>query len=283
MSARGTANALTRTTGDPCDAVLHHVAGSGSARPLRGEADRHSRPHPGRHGGSERQRARPAFRVPLRRPRRRRPPMVQPHLPPMVQQHRHRPPPRPIRTPYPPATDRLTSHRSGGLSGPPVFFCAYSAPLNKKVGKGRFWAGGIEFETVSGEAHGAICIHHWRRGFLSWQRNCGRGTRSFAAGAGLPRSTAQAGPLSQRRSRHDEPDPAWGSVRHRTMAPRRTSTSVTTNASRGVRPPRPTTSPPVGSTRTSSTRNAAADYLGRHRPGHPARHQRDQGFRHRGQ
>ena len=46
----------------------------------------------------------------------------------------------------------------------------------------------------------------------------------------------------------------------------------------GVRPPRPTTSPPAASTRTSSTKERRGDYLGATIQVIPARHQRDQGF-----
>ena len=64
-------------------------------------------------------------------------------------------------------------------------------------------------------AHDAVRLHHRRRGVLPGQGHRLRGARRAAAGARLHRAAAQARPLSQRRSGHDEPVPARRGVRHR--------------------------------------------------------------------
>ncbi len=199
MSARGTANALTppRPSWQHCSRDL---ARTRHPRPLRVPSDRHPRPDPGRQRHDARQR-------------------------------RQRPRPASGRSAGSavdlctgrvhagcPGRDTCSSGHAGSGSRPQrrseqLIGTTYITPAGSRVRRFSFvhippssrkmwdkpiWAGGIESETVSGEAHGAICIHHWRRGFLSWQRNCGRGTRSIVAGAGLPRSSAQAGPLLER-------------------------------------------------------------------------------------
>ncbi len=63
--------------------------------------------------------------------------------------------------------------------------------------------------------HGAVHLHHRRRGLLPWQGSRFGGARRIAAGARLQRSAAQARPLSQRRSRHDVAVPARRGVRDR--------------------------------------------------------------------
>src|SRR5580692_3456273 len=73
----------------------------------------------------------------------------------------------------------------------------------------------IEWDRLGAESHGAVYFHHRRRGFLAWQGFGFGGFGRASAGARLYRATSQARPLSQRRSGHDEPDPAWRGVRHR--------------------------------------------------------------------
>ncbi len=68
MSARGTANALTRTTAILATLFLRHLARAGHFGPLRIPPDRHSRSDPGRQrhhpaGHRWRQRSRPASRA----------------------------------------------------------------------------------------------------------------------------------------------------------------------------------------------------------------------------
>ena len=65
------------------------------------------------------------------------------------------------------------------------------------------------------KSHGAVHIHHRRRGFLTGQRSRVGGARRAAAGARLQGPAAQARPLPQRRSRHDVAVPARRGVRHR--------------------------------------------------------------------
>ena len=132
--------------------------------------------------------------------------------------------------------------------------------------------------ALSDNSHGAICIHHRRRGFLPWQRHCGSGSRRAAAGARLSRAHQQARPLSQRRSRHDVALPAWRGVRDRRR--------------RGDRPrsrPLRALHRPLGQPERQHHhrphlqehhRARAARRLSRRdRAGHPARHRRDQEFR----
>ena len=64
-------------------------------------------------------------------------------------------------------------------------------------------------------SHGAVHLHHRRRGLLPRQRSRLRGARRAAAGARLQGPPAQARPLSQRRSGHDVALPARRGVRHR--------------------------------------------------------------------
>ena len=97
-------------------------------------------------------------------------------------------------------------------------------------------------------AHDAVHIHHRRRGLLAWQRDRLRGARRAAAGAWLFRAAAQARPLSQRRSGHDEPASSTARSTSPTTGPRPTSISATTSASPASRPRAPTTPPPGAST-----------------------------------
>ena len=86
------------------------------------------------------------------------------------------------------------------------------------------------------KSHGAVYLHHRRRGFLAWQGSGFRGARRASAGARLHRSFAQARSLSQRRSRHDDPVPSTARSLSPTTAPRPTSISVITSASPAAAP-----------------------------------------------
>ena len=77
------------------------------------------------------------------------------------------------------------------------------------------YASRIELRALEGKPHGAVHLHHRRRGLLARQGSGFGGARRAAAGARLHRPAAQARPLSQRRSGHDEPDSARRGVRHR--------------------------------------------------------------------
>ena len=108
------------------------------------------------------------------------------------------------------------------------------------------------------EAHGAVRFHHRRRGLLARQGPRLRGPRRAAAGARLQGPPAQARPLSQRRSGHDEPLPARRGLRHRRRGRDRPRPRPLRALHRACRRPRPTTSPPAGSISTSSPRSGAA-------------------------
>ena len=73
----------------------------------------------------------------------------------------------------------------------------------------------IRMGGLKPDSHGAVHLHHRRRGLLAWQGSRLRGARRAAAGARLQGPPAQARPLSQRRSGHDEPVSARRGVRHR--------------------------------------------------------------------
>src|ERR1700722_14430706 len=82
-------------------------------------------------------------------------------------------------------------------------------------GLAKFTPRRIGWDRLGAESNGAVYLHHRRRGLLSWQGSRFSGFRRASAGARLYRPPAQARPLSQCRSGHDEPDPAWRGVRHR--------------------------------------------------------------------
>src|SRR5437879_361684 len=68
---------------------------------------------------------------------------------------------------------------------------------------GPLWTRRIESRALEIEPHGAVCLHHRRRGFLAWQGSRFRSTWRGFAGARLQGPPAQARSLSQRRSGHD--------------------------------------------------------------------------------
>src|SRR5258708_6722045 len=72
--------------------------------------------------------------------------------------------------------------------------------------------GGVALKVRS---HGAVYLHHRRRGLLPRQGSRIRSARRAAAGARLQGTAAQARPLSQRRSRDDVALPARRGFRHR--------------------------------------------------------------------
>ena len=110
--------------------------------------------------------------------------------------------------------------------------------------------------TLSG--HDAVHLHHRRRGLLPRQGPGVGGARRPAAGARLSCAAAQARPLSERRSRHDEPLPARGGVRDRRRGGDRPRPRPLRALHRRVRQPSATTSPRARSTRPSSRRSGAA-------------------------
>src|SRR5229473_128207 len=65
------------------------------------------------------------------------------------------------------------------------------------------------------EPHGAVYLHHRRRGFLARKGSGFGGARRPVAGAGLQGSAAQARSLSQSRPRNDVALPARRSIRDR--------------------------------------------------------------------
>src|ERR1044072_514538 len=73
----------------------------------------------------------------------------------------------------------------------------------------------IEFEGLEVKSHGAVHIHHRRRGFFARQGFGFGGTRCAVAGPGLQGPPPQARPLSQPRSRNDVAVSARRSVRDR--------------------------------------------------------------------
>ena len=81
------------------------------------------------------------------------------------------------------------------------------------------------------EPHGAVRLHHRRRGFLTRQGSRVGGARRAAAGARLQGAAAQARPLSQRRSRARCRPTSTARCSSPTTARRPTSTSATTSAS----------------------------------------------------
>ena len=125
--------------------------------------------------------------------------------------------------------------------------------------------------------HDAVHLYYRRRGLLSRQGPVGRRTRCAAAGARVPGPAAQARPLPQRRSGHDEPVPARRGLCHRRR--------------RRDRPrPRPLRALCRGSVAAQRFGHDRPDLFDRdraraprrisrrHGSGHPARHRRDQGI-----
>ena len=132
------------------------------------------------------------------------------------------------------------------------------------------------------EAHGAVHLHYRRRGLLTREGTGFSGTRRASAGARLLGAPAQARPLSQRRSRHHEPLPARGGVRHRRRGgdrPRpRPLRALHRRAGEEVRQHH------HGAHLPADPRQGAARRLpGRHRAGDPARDGCHQGVRALGQ
>ncbi len=114
----------------------------------------------------------------------------------------------------------------------------------------KFFARRIAFDRLQVKSHGAVYLHHRRRGLLARQGSGFGGARRAAAGARLFRAPAQARPLSQRRSGHDEPDPARRGVRHRRRRRDRPRPRPLRALHRPHRPTARTTSPPGASTRS---------------------------------
>ena len=106
--------------------------------------------------------------------------------------------------------------------------------------------------------HGAVRLHHRRRGLLPRQGSRFGGARRAAAGARLQGPAAQARPLSQRRSRHDVAVSARRGVRHRRRRRDRSRPRPLRALHRQRRRASRTTSPPAASIRTSSPRSGAA-------------------------
>ena len=125
--------------------------------------------------------------------------------------------------------------------------------------------------------HGAVRLHHRRRGLFPRQRHRGGVARRAAAGPRAQGPAPQARPLSERGPGDDVPDPARRGLRHRRR--------------RGDRPrPRPLRALhrrprlarrqlDLGAHLRRRHRGGAARRLpGRHRPGDPAHHRQDQGI-----
>src|SRR6267154_5800439 len=84
---------------------------------------------------------------------------------------------------------------------------------NRMFAEGRdsFWR--IAPIALKVKPHGAVYLHHRRRGFLARKRSGFSGARRPVAGAGLQGPAAQARSLSQSRPRNDVALPARRSVR----------------------------------------------------------------------
>ena len=98
-------------------------------------------------------------------------------------------------------------------------------------------------------AHDAVHLHHRRRGLLPRQRYLGSGARRAAAGARLQGAPAQARSLSQCRSGHHEPDPAWRGLCHRRRRGDRSRSRPLRALHRRAQRGAATTSPPAASIR----------------------------------
>ena len=105
------------------------------------------------------------------------------------------------------------------------------------------------------------------------------GARRAFTGARLQGPPAQARSLSQRRSRHDEPDAARRGLSSPTTAPKPISISAITSVSPAWPRGAATTSPPARFIPSVIAERAARRLSRRHRAGHSARHRRDQGIR----
>ena len=116
----------------------------------------------------------------------------------------------------------------------------------------------IDSRGLKVEPHGAVRLHHRRRGFLTRQGSRVGGTRRAAASARLQRAAAQARSVSQRRSRHDVALSARRGVRHRRRRRDRPRPRPLRALHRQSGQHARTTSPPAASTRTSSPRSGAA-------------------------
>ncbi len=132
------------------------------------------------------------------------------------------------------------------------------------------------------ESHGAVHIHHRRRGFFARKRSGFSGTRCPAAGARVQGPSPQARSLSQPRSRNDVAVSARRSVRDRRRRRDRSRS-------------RPLRALHRASGHQGRQHHHRAHLSGHHHqgtprrlsrrdhPGGPARHQRDQGIRALGQ
>ena len=153
-----------------------------------------------------------------------------------------------------------------------------------------FWCAEPTFQTLTNrsdavkvKAHGAVHLHHRRRGLLARQGSRIGGARRAAAGARLQGPAAQARPLSQRRSGHDEPVLSTARSSSPTTAPRPISTSATTSASPAARANKRDNITTGRIYQDIIAKERRGDYLGAHRAGDPARHRRHQGVRPRRQ
>src|SRR6202040_2593083 len=79
----------------------------------------------------------------------------------------------------------------------------------------RDWLWRIATVALKVKSHGAVHLHHRRRGFFARKGSGFSGTRRPVAGAGLQGPAAQARSLSQSRPRNDVTLPARRSVRDR--------------------------------------------------------------------
>ena len=125
-------------------------------------------------------------------------------------------------------------------------------------------------------AHDAVRVHHRRRGLLPRQGNCFGGAWRAAANARLFRAAAQARPVPERRSGHDEPVPARRGLRHRRW--RRDRPRPWALRALHRRPGQPLRQRHHRAHLCRGDRQGAPRRLpGRHRAGDPAHHRRDQG------
>ena len=150
-----------------------------------------------------------------------------------------------------PALRRL-KRRGAFARGPGPLFCgrdrARAAPRAFATRGAPLWIG----------VHDAVRFHHRRRGLLARQGARLGGPRSAPAGPRLQGPPAQARPLPQRRSGHDEPLPARRGLRHRRRRRDRSRPRPLRALHRPPLRPATTTSPPAASTSTSSPRSGAA-------------------------
>ena len=257
MTSRGTANVLTRATGDPGGAVLRHQPGPvdpGGLRPQAALDPAAAAPPrapaaPAR-SGSRRRRARPARRrhaaagagAPAapsgpQVPRRVKLPKGRGTGPSLLGEVRC----EDVETNCPAIRlSRFSTARAGRMAVP------HRALVESN-------SAGLKVEP-----HGAVHLHHRRRGLLTRQGSRVGGARRAAAGARLQGAPAQARPLSQRRSGHDVALPARRGLRHRRRRRDRPRPRPLRALHRPSGEHAQTTSPPAASTRTSSPRSGAA-------------------------